>query len=144
MSNHPFQGSEPTVWSQKVYLFPSWSLFRQKDKLKQGQFRSYSSSTFLQIPALFRPKNLIYLITKVQARHNTWIWKQQGCPQRGGWPTCVFDSEPHLIVVGITARINCVAPQILLHTNESITLDSQSLTAPQKVIWEVWDLQSQT
>lgn len=23
MANHPFQGSEPTIWSQKVYIFPS-------------------------------------------------------------------------------------------------------------------------
>lgn len=55
-----------------------------------------------------------------------------------------FDSEPHLIVVGIKGRINCSAPQILVHENESITLESQALRALKKVIWEAWNLQSQT
>lgn len=123
--------------------FAAEACLDKKVKLKLGRFRSYPSFTFLQIPALFRPKNLIYLITKIQAI-TFGSGNRQGCPKKGGWPTCEFDSEPHLIVVGITARINCVALQILMHTNEFIPLDSQALTAPQNVIWEVWDLQSQT
>lgn len=135
--NYPFQGSKPTIWSQRSTSLPEETCLDNKIKLKLGQFRSYSSFTVLQIPALFKPKSLIHLITKIQARHNSFgSGNKQELRQRGGWPTCSFDSEPHLIVAGIIARINCITPQILVHTNESITLDAQVLIAPWKVIWE--------
>lgn len=109
---------------RKTTSFPDEAYLDKKISL--NSFRAYSSTTFSQTTALFRSENLIYLITKIQARCLS--GDRPGCPQRGGWTTRGFDSEPHLVVVGITA------PQILVYANGSLTLDSQALTAPQKLI----------
>lgn len=145
MLNYPFHGSEPTIWSQRSTSLPNETFLDNKIKLKLGQFSSYSSFTVLHIPALFKCKSSIHLITKIQARHNSFgSGNKQEHHQRGDWPTCSFDSEPHLTVAGIVARINCTPPQILVHTNEPVTLDAQVLIALQKVIWEGWHLEPNT
>lgn len=69
--NHPFQGSKPTVWSRRSTSIPDETCLDNRIKLKVEPSRSYSNFTVLQIPALLQPKNLVHLITNIQARHNT-------------------------------------------------------------------------
>lgn len=142
--NHLFQGSKSTVWSWRPTSIPDETCLDNRIKLKVEQSRSYSTFTFLQIAALLKPKNLVHLITNIQARHNTFgSGYGQECPQRGGWPICSFDSELPRIAAGVRNKINHLTPITLAQSNKYVPLDAWLLTAPQKVMWEIWDLQSQ-
>lgn len=123
--NHPFQGSKPTVWSRRSTSIPDETCLDNRIKLKVEPSRSYSNFTVLQIPALLQPKNLVHLITNIQARHSTLgSGYRQECPQRGGWPICSFDSEPPRIAAGVINRINNLTSITLAQTNKSVPQDA--------------------